>query len=265
MFHRPPAAAQGIFYLLPAPWHTGPGEALWSGQAGEARTGAAGAAVPHLRERRQCAGNKKYPAAKPGVSQAGETWEQGIRVALVRPAGCKGTSACRPQTGLLKISQYLLRACLLFFMPVPYPFFHFFAFSPLHLHIISPTPECWFPYAITCLGPPLADSHFCFFEQLTDRISVFARGVSCLHDRHEVFLDHPPVSSFLYTKRPLCRCCRHSGLLRDTAEKVACAESGGNAASGEAPEREALTRCAERGGEAVPRLRKLSFVPGAFL
>lgn len=73
---------------------------------------------------------KNIPRQSRGGSQAGETWEHGMRVALVRPAGCKGASACRPQTGLLKIPHYLLRACLLFFMPAPYPFFYFFCFFP---------------------------------------------------------------------------------------------------------------------------------------
>lgn len=135
--------------------------------------------------------NKKYPAAKPGGSQAGETWEHGMRVALVRPAGCKGVSACRPQTGLLKIPHYLLRACLLFFIPVPYPFFYFLCFFPAasahdipDTRILMSVCDNLFRSSIGCL--PLL-----FFEQLTDRISVLAKGVSCLHDRYEIFLDHP--------------------------------------------------------------------------
>ena len=256
---------RGFFILSRPPVGTRDRERLFgAGKPGEARTGAAGAAVSHLKGSRQCR-KQKISRGKAGGFPGG-------RNLGTRDTRCAGTArrlqgcvCLPPANGLIRPLQYLLRACLLFFIPVPYPFFYFLCFFPaasahdiLDTRILMSVCDNLFRSSIGCL--PLL-----FFEQLTDRISVFAKGVSCLHDRHEIFLNHPPARSFLYTKRPLCQCCRHSGLLRDTDEKVACAESGGSAASGKAPEREALTRCAERGGEAAPRLRKPSFVPGAFL
>lgn len=101
---------RGFFILSRPPWHTGLGEALWSGQAGETRTGAAGAAISHLKGSRQC---RKQKISR-GKAGGGFTGGRNLGTRDTRRAGTarrlQGSVCLPPANGLIRPPQYLLRA-----------------------------------------------------------------------------------------------------------------------------------------------------------